>query len=214
MNGSHVFNAGAIERELKQARVAGKTMVRGALEAFTGSQEISIGHLPFFAFIERAQAFHQGVVDMVESGNPLAAAALLRSFAENVAVVFYIEKNPHEFEKLFPGAAQGLPMGRVVAAAQKRLPGFKDLYAHLSSMTHPSGAGAYQTLIIRDGGEFTWQSQPTFKTADDARQFLRWLEEMRDVSTSIIKETALTMRVADGESKSESWDLESHRFAP
>lgn len=158
-----------------------------------------MNHLPFLAFVERAQAFHQGVVDMVESGNPLAAATLLRSFAENLAVVFYIENHPHEFEKLHPGAEQGLPMGRVVAAAQKRLPGFKQLYDHLSSMAHPSGAGAFQTFQVEDDGAFMWQSNPTFRSVHDARQLLKWLEELRELSASVIRETALAFRTAGAE---------------
>lgn len=190
MEASKVFDAEQIADELEEARAAAKEMVRGALGVLGGAGGFTMNHLAFLAFVERAQAFHQGAVDMVKSGNPLAAATLLRSFAENLAVVFYVERHPHEFEKLHPGAKQGLPMGRVVAAAQRRLPGFKQLYDHLSSMAHPSGAGAYQTFQIGDGGAFRWQSNPTFRSLDDARQFLKWLAEIRELTARVIRETA------------------------
>lgn len=201
MEGSRVFNAQHIADELEEARAAAKVMVRGALGALGAGRGFTLNHLPFLAFVERAQAFHQGVVAMVEAGNPLAAATLLRSFAENLAVVFYVERHPHEFHKLHPGAAQGLPMGRVVAAAQRRLPGFKQLYDHLSSMAHPSGAGAYQTFEVEDDGKFQWQSNPTFRSIDDARQFLKWLEEIRELTSSVILETASAIRNAEEERK-------------
>lgn len=133
---------------------------------------------------------------MVESGNPLGAATLLRSFAENLAVAFYLEKHPSEIEKLRPGAERGFKMGRVTAAAGASLPGFKDLYDHLSNMAHPSGAGAFQTLRIDDDGAFSWQSKPTFRTADEALSMLRWLEEIRELTEGVIAQTAAEFDVA------------------
>jgi len=151
---------------------------------------LSLDHFPFLGFVERAQAFHQGALDMIARGNPLAAATLLRSFAENLAVAFYLQKNPHEIDKLRPDAEQGLPMGKVVAATQTSLPGFKDLYDHLSSMAHPSGAGAFHTMQIGDDGAFSWQSSPTFRSVNDARLMLKWLKEIRELTSQVIEETA------------------------
>lgn len=145
--------------------------------------------LSFLGFVERAQAFHQGVVDMIEAGNPLTAATLLRSFAENLAVVYYIKKRPAEMWKLQPGAPGGLPMGQVVAAAQKSLPRFKRLHDHLSAMAHPSGAGAFQTLRVEDDGQFFWQSHPMFSSIEQARLYLKWLGEIRDFTALAIRET-------------------------
>lgn len=184
------YNPDELADELEKARSSSKVMVQGTLNLFKAEGDLTMNHLVVLAFVERAQAFHEGVVDMVESGNPLAAATLLRSFAENLAVAFYIDKHPHESEKLHPGAERGLPMGRVVAAAENRLPGFKALYDHLSSMAHPSGAGAFQTIQISGDGRFRWQSKPTFQSSDHARRILRWLEELRAMSTSVILQTA------------------------
>jgi hypothetical protein len=190
------FDSGLVAAELAEARSQTKAMVRGALRAIGADGALTEGHMPFLGFVERAQAFHQGVLDMVEKGNPLAAATLLRSFAENLAVVFYLEKHPAEFEKLQPGAKQGLPMGKVVAAAQKTLPGFKSVYDHLSSMAHPSGAGAFQTLDVEEDGTFTWQSNPTFRSADEAKTLLRWLKEIRELTRQVIEQTAAEFQTA------------------
>ena len=189
-NESQQFKSRTVAAELSRARELTKVMVRGALESLSYDGALTQDHLPFLGFVERAQAFHQGTLEMVEQGNPLAAATLLRSFAENLAVVYYIEKNPSEFDKLRPGAEQDLPMGKVVAAAQQNLPGFKDLYKRLSAMAHPSGAGAFQTLDVGEDGHFTWQSSPTFRSPDEARTILRWLEEIRELTGRVIQETA------------------------
>ncbi|AQX80983.1 hypothetical protein BWO91_14320 [Plantibacter flavus] len=197
MNGSRVFDAAEIEGELRDARTAALEMVRGARGALSGAVDLTMGYLSFLGFVERAQAFHLGTVDMVEAGNPLAAATLLRSFAENLAVVFYIEKHPGEMSKLYPGAEQGLAMGKVIAAAQKSLPGFKRLHDHLSSMAHPSGSGAFQTLRTEPDGRIFWQSHPTFLSNEDALQYLKWLAELRGLTATVIRNTAAGFAAAE-----------------
>ena len=194
---SRVFDAAEIADELEIARVSSLEMVRGSLGVLGDSRGFSLNHFAFLGFVERAQAFHQGVVQMVESGNPLAAATLLRSFAENLAVIYYVDKHPTEFQKLLPGAKHGLPMGKVVAAAEMRLPGFKGIHDHLSSMAHPSGAGAFQTMQFEGNRDWSWQSNPTFRSVDEAREILTWLGEMRELCARIIRETAVVMRAAD-----------------
>jgi hypothetical protein len=165
-------------------------MVRGTLGMFGPLGQVTEAHLPFLAFIERAQAFSLGAIAMIESGNPLAAATLLRSFAENLAVVFYINAHPAEIDKLQPGARQGIKIGRIISQAEKHFPGFKGMYEELSSMAHPSGAGSYHTLKADDEGAFTWQSYPTFHSLEDARHFLRLLDELSDLTANVVKNTA------------------------
>lgn len=184
------FDSQVIAGELAHARIKSRDMVNGTLRMFGPRNEVTRAHFPFLGFIERAQAFHLGVITMVEAGNPLGAATLLRSFAENLAVVYYVNAHPHEFEKLQPNADQGLPIGRVIAEAEKRLPGFRSMYKNLSSMAHPSGAGAFQTLRVGDDRTFTWQSHPTFKDVEDARELLKLLDELGDLVAQVIQQTA------------------------
>lgn len=168
-------------------------MLNGAFGASgaLASTDLTSGLIAYFGFLERAQAFHEGVVAMIEAGNPLAAATLLRSFAENTAAVYYIDEHPQQVEKLELGAKQGLAIGKVVAAAEKSLPGFKSIYAQLSSMAHPSGAGSFHTMRVADDDEriVTWQSAPTFRTLDDARELLDLLAGLRSITTQIISAT-------------------------
>lgn len=72
-------------------------------------------------------------------GYRLAADVHRKGYATELA--FYVNPRPSERSKLQPGAEHGLPVGRVVAAAEKSLPGFKSMYDELSAMAHPSGGG-------------------------------------------------------------------------
>lgn len=186
---SEPFDSSVIATELAHARVKSRNMLRGTLGMFGPRNELTQAHLPVLGFIERAQAFHLGVIAMIEAGNPLSAATLLRSFAENLAAAFYVSARPSELEKLQPGAQQGLPMGKVVAQAEKNLPGFKAMYDELSNRAHPSGAGAFQTLRFTGERTFTWQSYPTFKDVDDALGLLRLLDELGDLTALVIRHT-------------------------
>lgn len=184
-----MFGSSPIAGQIVAAREEGLQLVRGALKSFNGGA-IYEGDLAFLGFLERAQALHMGVVDMVERGNPIAAVTLLRSFAENIAVVYYVDARPHEFAKLAPGAKEGLAMGRVIAAAERNLPGFKRAYDHWSTIAHPSGAGAFHTLQVQGDGTSTWQSHPTFKNLDDARQVLKWLRELCAIGRRVVQNAA------------------------
>lgn len=189
MEQSEVFDASQVETELAAARRAGRAMLNDALSFLQEDGALLFDDLPFLGFIERAQAFHLGVIALVEQGNPLAAVTLLRAYAENLAVVFWINRRPAEFEKLRPGATQGLPIGKVIAEAERNLPGFKALYDLWSNHAHPSGSGAFHTLNVTNDCQFTWQSHPNFKSVDDARQILGWLDSICSLTTQVICQT-------------------------
>jgi len=172
------------------ARKQSRQMVSGITGMFGPLGQVTKAHLPFLAFIERSQAFSLGAISMIEAGNPLAAATLLRSFAENLAVVFYLRAHPADAEKLQPGARQAIKVGRIIAQAEKHLPGFKNMYDQLSAMAHPSGSGSFHTLVAGEGGEFSWQSYPTFNSIDDARYLLGLLEDLGELTAQVIRNTA------------------------
>ncbi len=183
------FDARVIDEDLAHAKLKTRDMVRGTLGMFGPRGELTKAHFPLLGFIERAQAFSLGVIAMVEAGNPLGAATLLRSLAENLATAFYVTTRPSELPKLQPGAEHGLPIGKVIAAAEKSLPGFKSMYDNLSTLAHPSGGGAFHTLKVADDGTFTWQSHPTFKDLSQAKEMLSLLDGLGDLSADVIKQT-------------------------
>ncbi|WP_280510405.1 hypothetical protein [Nocardia farcinica] len=189
MEASEIFDASQVEAELAAARRAARTMLNDALSSLREGGALYYDDLPYLGFIERAQAFHLGVISLVEQGNPLGAVTLLRAYAENAAVAFWIDKRPQDLDKLRPGATHGLPIGRVIAEAERQLPGFKALYSLWSDHAHPSGSGGFHTLRISADGQFTWQSHPNFKSADDARQVLDWLESICTLTTQVISHT-------------------------
>lgn len=183
------FDSGVISDDLARARVETRDMVRGTLGMFGPRNEVTEGHFPLLGFIERAQAFSLGAIAMLESGNPLGAATLLRSLAENVATAFYVNERPTELQKLQPGANHAPSVGRIVASAEKSLTGFKSMYGTLSSMAHPSGVGTFNTLKVAEDGTFTWQSYPTFKDDEQAKELLGLLGALVSLSTRVIRQT-------------------------
>lgn len=183
------FDARVLAEDLAHAKLNTRDMVRGTLGMFGPRGELTDAHFPLLGFVERAQAFSLGTIAMVEAGNPLGAATLLRSLAENLATAFYVTTRPSELPKLQPGAEHGLPIGKVIAAAEKSLPGFKSMYDNLSAMAHPAGGGAFHTLKVADDGTFTWQSHPTFKDVSQAKEMLSLLDDLGDLSAQVIKQT-------------------------
>jgi len=173
-------------------------MLNDALSFVHADGQLHHDDFVYLGFIERAQAFHLGVISAVEQGNPLAAVTLLRAYAENVAAVFWIARKPQEFDKLRPGAKQKLPIGRVIAEAEKHLPGFKSLYDVWSDHAHPSGAGGYHTLAIDADGHMTWQSHPKFRSVAEAQQVLDWLDSICALTARIIVQTAKNRRSGTG----------------
>jgi hypothetical protein len=184
------FSAAALASELAAARHSGRTMLDGLSEMFAKGV-LYDQDLMLLGFVERAQAFHIGTVDLTEAGNPLAALTLLRSFAENVAVIYWVDKHPDDYAKLHPDAAAGFPMGRVVAEAEKRIPGFKAAYASWSNAAHPVGSGAFHTLHVTNEGRFTWQSHPTFRSLSDAEEILKQLDALCVITARIIRDSVI-----------------------
>jgi hypothetical protein len=188
MSESAPFNPAEIADELERARLAGRAMLGPATHFFPDGK-LYEDDFAFLNFIERAQAFHIGALDLIERGNPLAAMTVIRSYLETIAATFWLAKHPDDVSKLNVGASQGLPIGRVIAEATKELPGLRDVYKVLSDAAHPAGAGALHTIRTDGENGFTWQSMPRFRSIDDARQVLRWVEELCEVATHIVAET-------------------------
>lgn len=195
MTGSAPFDRTAIADELQRARLAGREML-GSATAFFGDGNIYKDDFSFLNFVERAQAFHIGAIDLIERGNPLAAMTVIRSYLETIAAVFWLAKHPDDVSKLNLGASQGLPIGRVIAEATKALPGLQDVYKVLSDAAHPAGAGAFHTISTNGEDMLTWQSMPRFRSINDARQVLQWVEELCEVATHIIAETIRSRTLA------------------
>ncbi len=202
MDRSEIFDPSIIADELEHARRSGRAMLDPRMKNFFVNG-LYADDLTFLHFVERCQAFHVGAVDLVERGNPLGAMTLLRSYVENIASVFWLAKRPEDIDKLRPGAKQRLPIGQIVAHANKSLPGLKAVYAHLSDAAHPSGAGGFHTMHVGDDRSFTWQSFPTFNDVADALQLLQWTEELCAVSARIITETVEGRLRVDGQAAGE-----------
>lgn len=148
------------------------------------SIEFSDANLTMLGLITRLQAFHEAAAREIAADNPFSSAALLRSLAEVVALVCYLIEKPSELRRVSIRAdnKDRFKMGTLIEAGAREAPAFKEIYAQLSNLAHPSYAGANSSMTISNDGHFTWQSQPTFKDDDEACVMYLWLLELTEAA--------------------------------
>jgi hypothetical protein len=151
--------------------------------------DLTIEGMGLLALVTRAQGFHSGALQAVESNNPYAAFPLIRCYAENAAVLLWVLEHPHDIGRLSAIAQQDqrFAVGRLIANAAKRAPGFKDVYEQLSEFTHPVASGFAQPFRAApdaDGG-FSWSSIPSFGSDDDKILACFWLVELTEMHANV-----------------------------
>ncbi|WP_344055317.1 hypothetical protein [Microbacterium lacus] len=151
--------------------------------------DLTIEVMGLLALITRAQGFHNGALQAVESDNPYAAFPLVRCYAENAAVLLWVLEHPHDIGRVSAIAQQDqrFAVGRLIANAAKRAPGFKDVYEQLSEFTHPVASGftqPFRAASDADGG-FSWSSIPSFGSDDDKILACFWLVELTEMHANV-----------------------------
>lgn len=185
-------------------------MLSGAAPFMKAGSSLTLGHFALMALLTRAHGFHDATAREIAQDNPFAAHGLLRSYAENAAVMAWLIDRPLELVRMAPTATQKdrFSIGPLIAAAQKRLPGFKGLYEHLSGFSHPSYLGVLASVTARadaNDGSFTWQSKPKFRQEEEVLMAYFWLSELAEVNGRFWQELAgayaqtLAMNEADVE---------------
>lgn len=154
------------------------------------SFDFDVPLMTLMLLLNRAQSFHEGALDAVRRDNPFAAFTLLRSYAENAAVLVRILDNPTDFRRLYPGAAREskLRIGQITGAASTRFGEFKNIYDQLSKHAHPDPATAFAGWAGGEGDELSWSSVPHFKTEDDAMMACVWLIELAQANGQLWRE--------------------------
>ena len=147
--------------------------------------DLTIEAMGLLALITRAQGFHDGALQAVVSNNPYAAFPLVRCYAENAAVLLWVLEHPDDIGRLSAIASQDqrFAIGRLIANAAKRAPGFKDVYEQLSEFTHPVASGFTQPFRAAPDadGEFSWSSIPSFSGDEDKILACFWLVELTEM---------------------------------
>lgn len=136
------------------------------------------------AIVTRAQAFHDSALAAIVDDNPWAAYALIRSYAENAAVLLWMLEKPNDLKRLSVLAQESerFAIGRIVNSANKRAPGFGRLYATLSELAHPVASSFSESWRAEaETRVATWSSVPTFKVQENRLWACLWLVELTEI---------------------------------
>lgn len=148
------------------------------------TDELSTIGMGLLAVVTRAQAFHDSALDAIENDNPWAAYALIRSYAENAAVLLWMLEKPGDLKRLsmLADESERFVIGRVIAAANRRAPGFKGLYAVLSDLAHPVASSFSESWQASPESRLAnWSSVPTFKVQENRLWACLWLVELTEI---------------------------------
>jgi hypothetical protein len=170
---------------ISKAVEARKQMTSLAARAFGQDQPLDVPRMTMMSLLTRAQAFHDGAIDSALQDNPFATFTLLRSYAENAAVLIWISEKQGEVRRLYPNvpAEFTFSIGKLVAFAGKVSPGFNGIYEQLSGFAHPSAASALSSWKTTESpGHVDWASKPRFKNDDDFMIACAWLVELADAN--------------------------------
>ncbi len=134
--------------------VAGKAMTHTVYRKLPRTSSSATPTLTILGLLTRLQAFHAAATREIAADNPFSSAALLRSLAEVVALVCYLIKKPGELRRVSMRAdnKDRFKIGTLIEAGAREAPAFKESYARLSNLAHPSYARANSSVTISDEG--------------------------------------------------------------
>lgn len=178
---------GIIDRAsgLEAAELARKALISVAGEALSSNQDLTMMKMTLLSLFTRAQAFHEGALAMVRADNPFGTFTLIRSYAENAAMLVWLLEKPNDIESILPGAdrTRRIRVGRLTDKAVGRLAGFKPIYEQLSNFAHPGEATALSGWHAGDvDRQVSWMSAPAFKNDDDLKMACYWLVELAEAN--------------------------------
>lgn len=162
-----------------------------AAGALARNDGIDVPRMTLLSLFTRAQAFHESALAAVQADNPFAAFTLLRSYAENAAMLVWLRDKPGDIVRIYPDApaSQRIRIGRLVDKASARLGGFKPIYEQLSEFAHPGEATAMAGWHPTDVDlRVRWHSAPAFKSDDDFKIACFWLVELAEANGHLWRE--------------------------
>jgi len=171
----------------EMASKALRAFMREAEPYLKANTDMTLGHMALMALLTRGHAFHEAVMREIKQDNPFSTFALLRSYAENAAVMAWLTSRPMELIRLGPLATERdrFKIGPLVAAATNELPGFRKVYEYLSGYSHPSHLGLLASYAVApndESGRFRWQSRPRFRSDEELLQAYLLLVELAEVN--------------------------------
>jgi len=170
---------------------AQKRLIASARGALSTNEDLTMPKMTMLSLFTRAQAFHEAALAMIRENNPFAALTLLRSYAENAAMLVWLLDKPNDIKRIYPEAAesQRIRVGQLVGKAATRLGGFKPIYEQLSNFAHPGEATALSGWHATDvDRHVNWMSAPAFKNDDDFMIACFWLVELAEANGHLWQE--------------------------
>ncbi len=174
-----------------KAEEARANMTELASRSLKPSFDFGIAEMTMMSLLTRALAFHDGALDAAKADNPFAAFTLLRSYAENGAMLAWLLDHPEDIARIYPEAPrdQRLSIGRLTNNARNRFGGFQGVYEQLSGFAHPASATALSGWHAGDEERrVRWQSHTAFKNDEDFMMACVWIVELAQANAHLWRE--------------------------
>lgn len=177
---------GIVDRQsgLAEAASAREKMTSMAARAIGAERDFDIPRMTMLSLLTRAQGFHDSAVAALQADNPFATFTLLRSYAENAALLCWLVDKPADIERIYPlaPADRTIRVGQLTNYAEKRMGGFRPIYAQLSKFAHPGAGTALSGWHTGDENSVHWTSVPAFKNDDDFKVGCLWVVELAEAN--------------------------------
>ena len=173
---------------IEKAEAARLKMIDRAFQAFGQQTNLNVPKMTLLSMMTRAQAFHDGAIEAAKSDNPFATFTLLRSYAENAAMLIWIGTKQGELRRLYPDAPVELKfsIGKLVAHAERDSAGFRGIYEQLSRFTHPGSSTAFSGFRMTGQKPLAIvSSRPSFKNDDDFMLACVWPIELAEANGAL-----------------------------
>ncbi len=189
---SWIEDLGITDPETGYARAKGaRDFILEPARAVLGSAtDLTMFHLIFQGFVARAQGLHEASVAATRDGNPHAAFALLRSYAETAAAILFAKDKPDEVMKFLDQDGPGIKIGRITNHAKSRFPNFKEIYDQMSKFAHPAGLSILASSSAGEENTMHWSSAPRFKHVGNQLIAYAWAVELAEATKHLLFEFA------------------------
>lgn len=185
---------GIVDREtgVAKATEAMRRLLSFTAKAFPAKLDFGVPEMTLMSLLTRAHSFHGAALASVEQNNPFAAFTLIRSYAENAAVLVWFIEHPVDIARFYPGAPLDtrLRIGRITGGAGTRFGEFRGIYDQLSKFAHPDPHTALSGWHSDSADEMKvrWQSAPAFKNDNDFMMACVWLVELAEANANLWRE--------------------------
>lgn len=177
------------------AKSARDRILEPARAVLSATTDVTLVHLIFQGFVARAQGLHEASVAMTRDGNPHAAFALLRSYAETAAAILYAKDKPDEVIKFLDQDGPGIKIGRMTNHARTRFGNFREIYDQMSKFAHPAGLSILASSSAGEDRTLEWASAPRFKHAENQLVAYAWAAELAEATRHLLFEFAESYRL-------------------